>query len=652
MKKALLKFIWIYVLFVVVFMLMKPVFMIVYASVIGASAADWFAVPRHGFSMDLCVAGYLTVIPGLLLAAELVSGARWIRLALNIYMGIAAALVGVIYCLDLGLYGSWGFRLDMTPVFYFTTSPTAAIASVQWWQWFAGAIGIGAICCGMWLLYRYTAGQIEVMPATGRRKLWEPLLMVIATGLLFIPIRGSVTVSTMNLSRAYFSTNQRLNHAAINPLFSLLYSATHQGHFDSEYDFMSDGEARRIVEEMSYAALPGAMPGNNAGELPSDSIAVDSTAMSFLSTTRPDIVMVILESFSAHLMPSLGGEDVASGLDSIARDGVLFTNFYASSFRTDRGLAAILSSFPAPPSTSLLKYVDKFEKLPSLPSILKEEGYDAAYYYGGDANFTNMQAYLVSSGFNPIISDKDFPVSERTSKWGAHDGKVFDRAFSELKEAATGKRKGVSRFSVIQTSSSHEPFDVPYSGHRFAAEPRKNAFAYTDSCLTAFIGSLRSLPNWNKTLVVILPDHYGCWPENLSDPLERHHVPLVMTGGALRTRGVRIDKLCSQTDLGATLLAMVGLPSESLRYSRDIFSTETAPMAVFTEPSLIGIVTPTDTIVYNPDAEAVIFSGSRTGDSTTDGTDDGIAEKARGENFMVVAARAFLRDLYASLGEL
>lgn len=643
MKKAVLKFLWIYLLFVVVFMLMKPVFLTVYASVVGASASDWLAVVRHGFAMDLCVAGYLTVIPGLLLAGELAARARWIRVALDVYMGVAAALVAVIYCLDLGLYGSWGFRLDMTPVFYFTTSPTAAMASVEWWHWFAGVTGMAAICGGMWLLYRHSAGEVEVVPARGRRRVWEPLAMVVVTGLLFIPIRGSVTVSTMNLSRAYFSTNQRLNHAAVNPVFSLLYSATHQGNFDDEYDFMPDDEAARIVGELLHAApeegdsIRAGMPGSASTGMPEEVPGSASTGM--LTTDRPDIVVVILESFSAHLMPSLGGEDVAPGLDSLAREGVLFTNFYASSFRTDRGLAAILSSFPAPTSTSLLKYVDKFEKLPSLPSLLRREGYDAAYYYGGDANFTNMQAYLVSSGFNTIVSDKDFPVADRTSKWGAHDEKVFSRAFEGIKEAATGRRRGVPRLSVVQTSSSHEPFAVPYSNPRFAGEPRKNAFAYTDSCLTVFVDSLRTLPDWNKMLLVILPDHYGCWPENIASAPARHHIPLVLAGGALAVGGVKVDKLASQTDLGATLLAMMGIPADELRYSRDIFSPETAPVAVFTEPSLVGIITPADTLVYNPDADAVVEARGR--------------EPYPGDGSpLLPAAKAFLRDLYATLGNL
>lgn len=252
MKKALLKFFGIYVLFVAVFMLMKPVFMAAYFPVMEASPSEWLAVIRHGFSMDLCVAGYLTVVPGMLITASLITGRRWPRLSLEIYMGIAVAITAMIYCLDLGLYGTWGFRLDMTPVFYFTTSPSAAMASLRWYHWLGGILGIVAFYWGMWTLYRVTAGRMAVAPAQGKRRLWAPAVMMLATGLLFIPIRGSVTVSTMNLSRAYFSANQRLNHAAINPAFSLLYSATHQGAFDTQYDFMENDEASREVVRLLH----------------------------------------------------------------------------------------------------------------------------------------------------------------------------------------------------------------------------------------------------------------------------------------------------------------------------------------------------------------------------------------------------------------
>ena len=83
----------------------------------------------------------------------------------------------------------------------------------------------------------------------------------------------------------------------------------------------------------------------------------------------PDILLVIMESFASDLMPSMGTQkDVAVQLDSIARQSILFTRFYANSFRTDRGLVSILSGYPAQPTTSIMRYPAKTAHLPSIAS--------------------------------------------------------------------------------------------------------------------------------------------------------------------------------------------------------------------------------------------------------------------------------------------
>lgn len=617
MKKAIVKFILIFLVLTALFVVQKPIFMSVYAGRIGAGWLDWLAVPMHGLPMDLCVAGYLTVVPGLLTAAQLLTARRWPRVAMQVYLGLVAALISAVFCLDIVLYGYWGFRLDMTPFFYFATSPSAAMASAPWWQALAGAAGFLAVGVLVWWIMRVTIDRVEVMPVRS----WRPAAVIIfMTALLILPIRGSVTVSTMNPSRAYFSLNRGLNHAATNPAFNLLYSAGHQADFGSRYRYFDDADAEALFRQTVSAP-------DTAG-LSAPAVAVAG---------RPDVYVLVLESFSAHLMPALGGRPVATGLDSIARRGVLFTDMYANSFRTDRALPSIFSALPGQPSASILKYVDKIERLPSFPREMKRQGgYTTAYYYGGDTNFTNMQAYLMAMGFDRVVSDRDFPLGEKASKWGAPDGPLFARAGADLgldTAASAADTPAAPRLTVIQTSSSHEPFEVPYRSARWGAVPQANAFAYTDSCVTAFVNRLRDSGRWDRSLVVIVPDHYGCWPENLATMPDRHHVPLVITGGALAAGGgTRIATPSTQADIAATLLGLLGMEGAKFPFSRDLLSGHPVPpVAIFTESGGLCAVTPGGFVELDPDADRV---------NAVSGLDDAAASTAADR------ARAWLQALY------
>lgn len=544
--------------------------------------------------MDCSIAGYLTALPAFIIIGQLWTARHWLVIVEKIYYGIISLLLAVIFCLDLKLYSYWGFRLDMTPVFYFTSSPKAALASATWLDAVTGIVAIVVATSLIYLVFALIIRKIKVSPV---KKVSATVVMVLLTAALFIPIRGGFTVSSMNLSRAYFSQNQRLNHAAVNPAFSLMYSATHQHNFGEQYRFMTAEEADSVLCDLYRSATTPA------------TLAADSVPL--LNNSRPDIYIVILESFSAHLMPSLGGEPIAMRLDSLAREGLSFTGIYANSFRTDRGIPAILSAFPGQPSMSIMKYVEKTEGLPSLPGELKNAGYDLTYFYGGDANFTNMQAYLVNAGFEHIISDKDFALKEKASKWGAHDNLLFDKIIADVRSTAAD---APPQLRVIQTSSSHEPFDVPYSNPEFSAEPEKNAFAFTDSCLFAFVDSLRVSPRFDRTLVVMVPDHQGCYPHSLDDVVSRHHIPLVMTGGALNRKAMTDPVTGSQIDLAATLLDAMGLDSSALPYSKNLLA-DGPHFAVMADPSIITLVTPSDTIVYNCDASQIISSGG--GDTDT-----------------------------------
>ncbi len=604
MKNFILRLLSVFCIALAVFAVAKPLFMLAAG---GYDMGRWLDVVGHGLSMDCSVAAYLTAMPAIAAAVLAFKPLRWLHIALRVYFGVVSVAVAMCIVADAALYPYWGFKLDVTPIFYFTTSPAAAMASVPLWQWAVGAVAIAAIAAGM---YKALAGAYFAFAdgsARAPRRGLKAAAMAVVVALLFLPIRGGVTVSTMNPSRAYFSPDTRLNHAAVNPVFSLLYSSAHQGNFDKQFRFMPDDEAEAIMEAL--AAEGDSVP-----------------RLGFM----PDIHLVILESFSAHLMPSLGGDSVAMRLDSIAAGGWLWTDAYASAYRTDRGVPAVVCGYPGPPTTSLLKYVNKLDGLPSLPASLKlQHDYDMTYYYGGDINFTNLNAMLVAAGFDRIVSDRDFPVGERLSKWGVYDDRVFARAAADAKAAP---RDGRRRFTVVQTSSSHEPFEVPYSS-RFDNK-KLNAFAYADSCLGAYVDELRRLPRWDSTLVVIVPDHYGSWPEGLTEPRDLHHIPIVFTGGALRHVDVDSTLLslpASQTDIAATVLGLIGDDTSCWRFSRNLLDPAREPFAFYSRRNFAAM------------------RHARLGDAVLS-IDTGEAYEASSDTTLVLL-KAYLQTLYTDLSE-
>ncbi|MCM1021728.1 MAG: sulfatase-like hydrolase/transferase [Muribaculum sp.] len=576
MKNRLLRFFAIFFQLVVIFMITRAIFLCVNNSIYSeTTAGDIFNMFRHGLGMDMSMAGYFTLIPGLaILATIFLSTGKAIRIVDKVlygYFALVALVIALATTADALLYPYWGFKLDTTPLFYFMSAPSSAMASSTASEAFCGLAILIFLTGIYWLLLSV---WVKLLPLNilKKNKAAYAAALTVLTAALFLPIRGGVTVSTMNLSSAYFSPNQKLNHGAVNPLFSFMYSATHQDDFGQQFRYFDMQEAKNILSDFYSSLQPG-----------------DTIAPVTLSTDRPDIYLVILESFSAHLLPSLGGDSIAMNLDSIARNGVLFTNLYASSFRTDRALPAILSGYPGQPTTSIMKFVEKTDNLPSLPRTLGKNGYRLSYYYGGDVNFTNMKAYLVSAGFNNIVCDKSFPVSERLSKWGVHDDKVFSRQLSDLHKSDYAG----PQFTVIQTSSSHEPFQVPYKS-RFEND-RINSFAYADNSLGRWIDTLRTTARWDSTLVVIVPDHYSVWPRNIKAHEARHHVPLVLAGGAITSAPMRVENVSAQTDLAATLLGLLGIDASDFPFSNNALSPGVPHMAFFSEPELASIVTATDT---------------------------------------------------------
>ena len=574
-------------------------------------------VVLHGLPLDAAVAGYLTAIPALLLIAGVWWRGKALKYIFKGYYIFCAILLSTIFVADLGLYEHWGFRLDSTPLFYLKSSPKDAFASATPLMLMAAAVAYAAyIAAFLWICEKFLVQKNWGRPVFN--KVWETGALTLLAAALFIPIRGGFTVATLNTGKVYFSQNMRLNHAAINPCFSLLESMSRDASFATQYRYLSPHRADSL-----FAGMQDVIFQENANALPD---SVSSGRIQLLKPGKPNVVIVILESFLSKAMGTLGGiEGVAVNLDSLGANGVLFTNFYANSFRTDRGIVSILSGYPAQPTNSIMKYPRKSQSLPSISGTLAANGYDVQYVYGGDANFTNMRSYLTAMGFENIISDVDFPLSQKMSKWGAHDDVMFDKIASQL--VSGGEKEPFLK--VIQTSSSHEPFEVPNFNR--LEDIRLNSIAYTDSCLQAFIDRYRNTPYWDNTLFVLVPDHAMQYPVDIDVfSVERYKIPLIFYGEALAQKGIKVGETGSQIDIAATLLSQLGISHQEFEFSKNILNPENPHFAFFTVPDAFGVVTDSLEVVFDNVAKKIYSTNSS-------------------DTLAVERGKAFLQKLYDDL---
>ena len=372
-------------------------------------------------------------------------------------------------------------------------------------------------------------------------------------------------------------------------MFSFLYSLSHQLGDLSQYNFMDDAECKRLT----------------ANVYTTESVQSDI----LIKTTRPNIVIILLES---------AGEQFAEAmphLQQLKQEGINFTRCYANSWRTDRGTVCTLSGYPSFPSVSVMKMPEKSRSLPSIARTLKAQDYQTSFLYGGDINFTNMRSYLISTGWERLISMDDYSRSDQHSaQWGVRDDITFNTLYNEIVNNFRSTEPDFydcrpcdpSLLWGYSTLSSHEPWDVPVNK---MSDKVMNAFAYVDDCLYDFVERLKQTPAWANLLIVITADHgINNGRIDQSTPLQKNHIPMLWIGGAVMEPRT-IDVLCNQSDLAATLLGQLELPHDDFTFSRDVVSqTYVYPTAVHNYYNAQWLIDSTGHALYDFDAQRFIVS--------------------------------------------
>lgn len=581
MRERLKYLLTMFLLIIAIFATQKPLFMLYNAGVANdIGFADYFMVMLHGLKLDVTMTSYLMAIPALVVLVSYFIKMP-LRKILAAYYILIMSIVAIIFVADCTMYNFWMFKLNAS-VFMYTDKPGDALASVSTWFVIVRLLAIiaFAILYG-WLCLKATPKTFARLP---KHKL-SSLITIPVLGLLFLGIRGGVDESTANISDVYYSDNQFLNHAAVNSTFNMLYTMTKSEDLSKEFQFFDESKREALFNQY-YTT---------------QSVGTDT----LLTTTRPNVLIVLWEGCGGFFVEAVGGEPgVTPNLNKLAAEGVVFTNCYANSYRTDRGVLSTLSGWLGMPTTSLMKLTEKSSTLPGIAESLAGEGYTTDFWYGGDVGFTNMSSYLFETGYQSVKGDTYFSAEDRNySKWGAPDHVVLDSVANTIL-----RRSGDSSpwMTTVLTLSSHEPWEVPYDR---LEDGKRNSMAYTDHCLGQFIDQLKASDLWSDMLIIILPDH-GIRSEDTqtNSNYKVAHIPMVWTGGAVKELRI-VPTIMAQSDMAATLLGQLRIAHDEYIFSRDVFSkTYTSPSAFHTFSNGMSLIDTTGVMTFDNDAQKIIYT--------------------------------------------
>jgi phosphoglycerol transferase MdoB-like AlkP superfamily enzyme len=563
-----------WLVWILCFSLFRSIFLIYhYPKAVDLGASLIAQTYSHGLRMDISFASYILMIPALLMSFTWKRW-RWYISWMRGYSWLMALVTSIMVVVDLELFKAWGFRFDSTSLHYLET-PREALASM-------GAAPAGPLFLLLLCLLFLVGKSLHTVVHRALSQLKEASALITCitflaiTGILVIPIRGGLQQIPMNESNAFFSDKSFANYAAINLPWNYASSLiNHSYDKRNPYISFSADRADALVKEL-----------HTTGQTQTQLLKPGITT---------NVILIIWESFTAKVVRSLGGAtDATPQFERLIHEGVLFSNMYASGNRSDKGMVAILSGYPSQPVQSIIKIPTKTSTLPSLPKSFKKVGYGTSFYYGGETEFANMKSYFLLQGFDRIIDKHQFAQEDMNSKWGAHDHVVLNRL---LRDLDTEKKPF---FTTLFTLSSHEPFEVPVktaipgndTEHLFL-----NSHHYTDGAISDFIKVAKTKPWWSNTLIIIIADHGHPLPETPTGKLHEFHIPMLWLGGALEKTGVKIDSLCSQTDMATTVLAQLKLPASGFSWSNNVLQNQRIPFSYFAFNDGIGWVRPGGFIV-------------------------------------------------------
>tara|TARA_B100000963_G_C22640451_1_gene680080 strand:- start:5870 stop:7474 length:1605 start_codon:yes stop_codon:yes gene_type:complete len=414
----------------------------------------------------------------------------------------------------------------------------------------------------------------------------------IILSLFLLLIRGGVQPIPINLSDSYFSKHMIINDLSVNPNWNLLQSMLKNSrNFNGNpYQKHSSSDVNTFINKLSFE---------------------NQSTSKVLKNNKPNIVFILLESWSADNIESLNGlSGITPHFKSLEDNGLLFSNFYSNGWTSDQAMTSIYSSFPVFPYLAIINQTDKSRMLPCINKSLKEKGYHSSYFFGGQLSYGNIKSYLYAHGFDIIKEEKNYN-NLPSGKLGIHDEYMFDIFHSELNKLPE------PFMSTLFTLSSHSPYDFP-AEHLISFDHRQdkyvNSVNYTDKCLGNFMKKVKDESWYKNTLFIIVADHSHNSPiyRRLAQK-ERFKIPMLWYGDVLKDKykARKMNRLGSHIDISSTLLGQLNIDYSEFKFSTNLFN-RSSYLVPYAFPKGYGIIRQKGYYAFSEGYKKVIENHAKT----------------------------------------
>ena len=532
-----------------------------------AAAADILPLLLQGIRADLILIGLWLALPVLL--APVLATAGNINRWRSFCHGWALLGLTVIIFIELST-PQFILQYDIRPnrlYVEYLKYPREVFSTL--WHGFRAMLLAGIVLTAVLLVLsnRVLRAAKEHTLACRNRTLWLSWPLVIC--LVFAMVRSTTDHRPANPAFFAVTGDAMVNSLVISSPYSVLYAI---------YSLRHEANASEVYGKLSrQQILSDALDWPWLQQLQFDE---NYPTSHFHQATRPrarplNLVIVLEESLGATFVESLGGVAVTPELEKLKQQGWWFENMYATGTRSVRGIEAVVSGFMPTPAQSVVKLSLAQQHFYTLGSALAEQGYHTSFVYGGEAHFDNMRAFFTGNGFDEVIDMPKIDKPVFVGSWGASDEDLFRTADQHLQQMhAAGK----PFFSLIFSSSNHEPFEFPDGRISLHEQPKNtvnNAVKYADYALGQFIAQAKQSAYWQDTVFLIVADHdnrvYG---DNLV-PVEKFHIPALILGPDIEAKN--ISPVASQIDLAPTLLSLLGISAQTPLIGRDFSRDATSP---------------------------------------------------------------------------